>query len=86
MSHSAENFRERILLLLRTFLVSKSFMDEKGGITFFRGKFLSHSAENFRGHPFNVSENLVYRKILCILGGITNFRRKFFVSQCRKTL
>ena len=40
--------------------------------------------EKFRGHPFNVSENLGYRKILCILGGITIFRRKFFVSQCRK--
>ena len=47
--------------------------------------FLSHSAEKFRGRPFNVSENLGYRKILCIIGGITSFRRKFFVSQCRKT-
>ena len=47
-------------------------------------KLLSHSAEKFRGHPFNVSENLGYRKILCIIGGITIFRRKFFVSQCRK--
>ena len=46
--------------------------------------FLSHSAEKFRGHPFNVLENLRYRKILCIIGGITIFRRKFFVSQCRK--
>ena len=45
---------------------------------------MSHSAEKFRGHPFNVSENLGYRKILCIIGGITIFRRKFFVSQCRK--
>ena len=39
MSHSAENFRKEILLFLRKFLVSKSFMDEKGGITFFRRKF-----------------------------------------------
>ena len=45
------------------------------------GKFWSHSAEKFGGHPFNVSENLGYRKILCIN---TIFRRKFFVSQCRK--
>ena len=36
MSHSADNFRKGILLFLRKFLVSKSFMDEKGGITFFR--------------------------------------------------
>ena len=47
--------------------------------------FWSHSAEKFRGHPFNVSEKLGYRKILSIIGGITSFRRKFFVSQCRKT-
>ena len=51
MSHIAENFRKGILLFLRKFLVSKSFMDEK-----------------LRGHPFNVSENLGYRKILCVLG------------------
>ena len=123
MSHSAENFCKGILLFLGKFLVSKSFMIEKGGITFFRRKFLvpqcrkiswtslqcfrkfgvwknfihtrgyhnfpskfflSHSAEKFCGHPFNVSENLGYRKILCIIGGITIFRQKFFVSQCRK--
>ena len=48
--------------------------------------FWSHSAEKFRGHPFIVSENLGYRKILCIIGGIRSFRRKFFVSQCRKIL
>ena len=46
--------------------------------------FWSHSTENFRGHPFNISENLGYRKILCIQ--ITFFRRKFLVSQCRKIL
>ena len=40
--------------------------------------------EKFRGHPLNVSENLGYRKSLCIIGGITIFRRKFFVSQCGK--
>ena len=31
MSYSAEKFREGILLFVRKFLVSKSFMDEKGG-------------------------------------------------------
>ena len=40
MSDSAENFRQGILLFLRKFLVSKNFLDEKGGITFFRRKFL----------------------------------------------
>ena len=84
MSHSAENFCKGILLFLRRFLVTKSFMNEKGVSRFSVEKFWSHSAEKFRGHPFNASENLGYRKILCIIGGITIFRRKFFVSQCRK--
>ena len=85
MSHSAENFRQQILLFLRKFLVSKSFMDEKGVSRFSVENFWSHSAEKFRGHPFNVSKNSGYPKLLCIIGVITNFRRKFFVSQCRKT-
>ena len=94
-----------------------------GRITCFRRIFLSHSAEKVRGHPFNVSENLGYRKnfmhnrgyhkipsknfcltvlknfvgipsmfqkvwgiekILCIIEGITIFRRKLFFSQCQK--
>ena len=84
MSHSAENFRKGILLFLRKFLVSKSFMDEKGGITFFRRKFLVSQCRKISWASFNVSENLGYQKILCILGGITFFRQKFLVSQCRK--
>ena len=46
--------------------------------------FWSHSAEKFRGHPFNVSENLGYREILCILGGITFFRRKILSHSAEK--
>ena len=63
-------------------------MDKKGGEykDFPVENFWSHSAEKICGHPFNVSENLGYRKILCIIGGITSFRRKFLVSQCRKIL
>ena len=40
--------------------------------------FLSHNDEKFRGHPFNVSDNLGYRKLSCIRegGGITFLRRK----------
>ena len=40
--------------------------------------FLSHNAEKFRGHPFNGSDNLGYRKFLCIRegGGFTFLRRK----------
>ena len=40
ISHSNEIFRKGILLFLKKFLVSKSFMDENGGITLFRGIFL----------------------------------------------
>ena len=78
MSHSAENFRKGILLFLRKFLVSKSFMDEKGVSRSSVENFWSRSAEKFRGHPFNVSENLGYRKILCIIGGITIFHPPIF--------
>ena len=64
MSHSAEQFRKGILLLLRKFLVSKSFIDEKGVSRFSVKNFWSHSAEKFRGHPFNGSENLGYQNFM----------------------
>ena len=35
---------------------------------FFDEKFFSHSAEKIRGHSLNVSENIGFRKILCIIG------------------
>ena len=41
--------------------------------------FWSHSAEKFRGHPFNVSEYLGYRKFSCIIG-ISNFSVEVFLS------
>ena len=66
------------------FWFQKVLWMKKGVSRFSVENFWSHSAEKFRGHPSNVSENLGYRKILCIIGGITSFRRKFFVSQCRK--
>ena len=40
---------------------------------------MSHSAVKFRGYPFNVSENLGYRKILCIIG-VSRFSVKNFWS------
>ena len=73
------------LLFSGNFLVSKKSLWIRGGISRFSVEiFMSHNAEKIRGHPFNVSENLGYRKFLGILGGITFFRRKFLVSQCRK--
>ena len=83
-SHSAENFRQRILLFLRKKLVWKSFMDEKGVSRFSVELFWSHSAEKkswaslqcFRN--FGVSKNFMHNR------NFTLFRRIFFVSQCRK--
>ena len=58
---------------------------EEGYHTFSDGIFLSHSAETFRGEPFCVSENLGSRNILCVIWGITIFRRQFLVPQDQKT-
>ena len=78
---SAEKFRKGILLFLRKFLVSKSFVDEKkrgGGITFFRRKFLVSqcrkisraSLQCFR--KFGVSKNFMHNR------GYHNFPSKIF--------
>ena len=52
----------------------------KTGVSHFPvGKFWSHSAEKLGGHPFNVSENLGYRTILCITG-VSQFSVESFMS------
>ena len=71
--------------VIEKILVSKSFMDEKGVSRFSVEHFRSQNAEKIRGHLFNVSENLGYRKNLCIIGGITFFPRKILVSQCKRS-
>ena len=73
------------LQCFRSYGVSKNFM-HLWGITIFRRRFLSHSAENFCGQPFNVSEKLGYRKISCTYGVSQFSVENFFVSQCRKLL
>jgi len=50
----------------------------KGGITFFRRKFFVSVPKNIVGEPFCVSENLGFRKILCIIGGYHDFPSKIF--------
>ena len=58
-----------------------------GGVSRFSVEnFLSHSAENFRrGEPFSVSLISGTEKVWIREGSsIKIFRRKFFVSQCRK--
>ena len=84
MSHRAENFLKGILLFLRKFLVSKSFMDEKGGITFFRRKFLVSqcrkiswaSLQYFR--KIGVSKNFMHNR------GYQNFPSKIFCATVPK--
>ena len=64
MSHSAEKNFNGILVFLTKFLVSNSFMDERGGVSRFSVKnFLFHSVEKCRGHTFHVSENLSIEKV-----------------------
>ena len=56
----------------------KNVMDRKVVSGFPIGNFLPHSAENFRGEAFNVSENLSCRKILCIIVRYHGFLLKIF--------
>ena len=52
LSHSAEKFRKGILLFLRKFLLSKSFMDEKAGYHVFPSKIFGLTVpKNFVGIP-----------------------------------
>ena len=48
--------------------------------------FLPHSDKNHREEPFNLSEKLSYRKVLCIMGAITILRRNSLLLQYRKIL
>ena len=86
LSHSTEKFRRGDLLCFTKFLVSKNFMDKRGGeggreYHDFMSKFLSHSTEKFRRGTL-VSENFWYRKMLGLRkgAGIRIFRQNSFVS------
>ncbi len=69
----------------RIFTVAKKFMDKGGVSRFSVEKFFFHSAENFLRGISYCFINFRYRKLLGIReGGNTIFRRKNFVSQCRK--
>ena len=76
-SHSAEKFRRGTLLCFEKNLVSKIVMHRGGhhGLVEF---FCLTVPKEFRGEPFNVSENSVYRKILCIIGWYHDFPWKLF--------
>ncbi len=82
LSHSAENFRRGILQCCI------NFWRRGGGVSkVYVEMFLSHSAENFRRRMLYCCINFGYRKSLEERergGGIKIFRRKCFVSQCRR--
>ena len=79
MSHSAASFRKEILLFLRKFLVSKSFMDEKGGITFFRRKFLVSQCRKLSwGNPTVFEKIFGFKKFYGWEGGYHVFPSKIF--------
>ena len=84
LSHSTEDFREGILCFWKNPGSEKIFWMKSGVSCFSVESFWSHIAEEFREHPFIVSKKLGYRKILCLIGCIMLFCRKFLVSQCRK--
>ena len=75
-----KTFVRKCYCFWKNFWFQKKLWMKKGVSRFSVENFWSHSAKKFRGHALNVSENLGYRKILCIIGGTTSFRRNFFVS------
>ena len=74
----SENFRMEILLFLRKILVSESFMDEKGGITFFRRKFLVSQCRNFSCSSLQCFRNFGVSKNFMRNRGYHKFPSKFF--------
>ena len=56
----------------------------KDGGHFFPSIFLSHSADRFRGEPFNVSESLGFPRNLCIRRGYQYFPLNFLCPSVPK--
>ena len=80
LSHSTEKLRRGTLLSFTKFLVSKKFMDKRGGgVSRFSVKnFLSHSAEKFRRGTLQCVTDFGYRKVLCFRGLCQDFPSKVF--------
>ena len=90
LSPSAEKIRRRTLLGFERILVSKSFKQRKGEASRFCRKFfyLTVPKKLRQGTILCSRKFLVGKNILWIRrggGGITIFRRKVLLSQCRKT-
>ena len=65
---------------------TKKVMHKKGITLFSVEFFLSHSADRFRGEPFNVSENLGFPKNLCIKRGYHYSPLNFLSLSAKKNL
>ena len=78
LSQCTENFRKGILLFLRKTLVSKSFMDEKGGITFFRRKFLVSQCRKYLWASLQGFRKIGVSKEFMHNRGYHNFSSKIF--------
>ena len=78
MSHSAEDFGKEILLFLRKLLVSKSFKDEKGGVTFLRRKILASQCRKNSRASLQCFRKIGVSKIFMHNRGFDNFLSKVF--------
>ena len=76
----------RTLLCFERILVSKSFKQRMGSFTVLSKLFLSHRTEKTSPGNHSVLQKNCGREkyFMDKKGGITIFRRKFMVSQCRK--
>ena len=78
MSHSAANFRKRVLLFLGKILVLRIFMDEKGGIMFFRRMFLVPQCRKLSWASLQCFRKFGVSKIFMHSRGYHNFPSKLF--------
>ena len=90
LSRTIEKLRRGTLLCFTKFLVSKRFMEKRGGeeggsITIFRQFFLVSLPKKSLGKPFFVLLISGIEKCYACEGCITTFCREFFVSEYRKT-
>ena len=80
---SAEKFCRGTCLCCRIFRVSKNSMHKSGISQISIEKMLSHSTEDFREGILCFWRNSGFEKFYGWKGGITFFRRKILVPQCR---
>ena len=87
LSHSAENFPRGMLYCCNNFGY-RDILDKRGEYQDFASKiFCLTVPKNFVGEPFRVSVIAGTEKVwIRQAGSIKIFRRRFFVSQCRKFL